>query len=148
MTSKTKTINDFDVNDYIEETKNHTSKRGIFDNSNTTSSSVSNEQGEPIEQVETAEPPHQSSTIESKTPTASNKMTRRASLEKYRKIFLCTPKISDRKTTYLSKELWERLHKIARTLGDDKMSVTGFVENLTRHHLEQYAEDLEQWKRL
>jgi hypothetical protein len=60
----------------------------------------------------------------------------------YREIFLSTPKITDRKTVFLSKETRDRLVQIARRLGDSKMSVSGFIENMAKHHLEEYREEI------
>jgi len=60
----------------------------------------------------------------------------------YRETFLSTPKITDRKTVFLSKETRDRVGQIARRLGDSKMSVSGFIENMAKHHLEEYREEI------
>lgn len=69
-------------------------------------------------------------------------------LEEYQSLFLVTPKIANRKTVFISEELRDQIDEIARKLGDRKMSVSGFLQNLVRHHLETYQEELEKWKRL
>ena len=73
---------------------------------------------------------------------------RKSSFEEYKKLFLETPKIEDRKTVFISGVFRDKLDEVARKLGDRKMSVSGFIENLVRHHLEVYEEDLNAWKKL
>ena len=60
----------------------------------------------------------------------------------YRKTFLEAPKIVDRKTVFISKSTRDSLDKIARRLGDRKMSVSGFLENMANHHLEEYKDEI------
>ena len=73
---------------------------------------------------------------------------RKESLEDYRQAFLTVPKLDDRKPVFISREIRDSLDEIARKLGGRGISVSGFVENLVRHHLELYREDVEVWKKL
>ena len=73
---------------------------------------------------------------------------RRASLDEYRETFLTVPKIIDRQPVFVSRDVRNQIDSVVRRLGERKMSVSGFLENLARHHLNLYADDLEQWKRL
>lgn len=73
---------------------------------------------------------------------------RKESLEEYRLTFLTVPKLEDRKPVFISREVRDQLDEIARKLGGRRMSVSGFIENLARHHLEIYREDVEIWKKL
>jgi hypothetical protein len=73
---------------------------------------------------------------------------RKESLEEYRQIFLSVPKLEDRKPVFVSREVRDRLDEIVRKLGDRRMSVSGFIENLALHHLETYRDDVEIWKKL
>jgi hypothetical protein len=73
---------------------------------------------------------------------------RKESLEEYRQTFLTTPKLEDRKPVFVSREVRNRLDGIVRKLGGRRMSVSGFIENLARHHLETYRDDVEVWKKL
>jgi len=82
---------------------------------------------------------------ESKRTTSKQ---RKESLEEYRQTFLQVPKLENRKPVFVSCEMRDRLDEIARKLGGRKMSVSGFIENLVRHHLEMYQEDIESWKKL
>lgn len=60
----------------------------------------------------------------------------------YRKTFLTTPKLEDRKPVFVSRETRDSLDKIVRRLGDRKMSVSGFIENMAKHHLEAYKNEI------
>jgi len=73
---------------------------------------------------------------------------RKESLEEYRQTFLQVPKLDDRKPVFISREVRDHLDEIARKLGGRRMSVSGFIENLARHHLELYREDVESWKKM
>lgn len=73
---------------------------------------------------------------------------RKESLEEYRATFLQIPKIEDRKPVFVSREVRDMLDEIVRRLGMRKMSISGFIENLARHHLDCYGEDVEVWKKL
>lgn len=73
---------------------------------------------------------------------------RKASLDEYREQFLRTPKITDRQPVFVSRATRDSLDDVVRRLGERKMSVSGFLENLARHHLEFYRQDIEQWRKL
>lgn len=73
---------------------------------------------------------------------------RRASLDEYREQFLRTPKITDRQPVFVSRATRDGIDDVVRRLGERKMSMSGFLENLARHHLELYARDIEQWRKL
>ena len=73
---------------------------------------------------------------------------RKAAFEEYRQLFLQTPKIVNRKPVFISESTRDRLNRIARKLGDDNMSASGFLENLALYHLEIYEEDIEIWRKL
>lgn len=85
---------------------------------------------------------------ETAMPKRTGSKQRKESLEQYRQIFLQVPKLEDRKPVFVSREVRDRLDEIVRRLGGRKMSVSGFVENLARYHLESYQEDVENWKKL
>ena len=72
----------------------------------------------------------------------------RATLEEYRQAFLRVPRIENRKPVFVSCEVRDRLDEIVRRLGGRRMSVSGLIENLARHHLETYGDDIERWRKL
>ena len=89
------------------------------------------------------------STVEiGSTPKRISSRQRKESLEEYRQTFRPVPKLEDRKPVFISREVRDSLDEIARKLGGRRMSVSGFIENLARHHLEVYQDDLEMWKKL
>ena len=72
------------------------------------------------------------------TIISEEKMEKKEQTLDYRKTFLTAPKLEDRKPVFISRETRDSLDKIARRLGDRKMSVSGFLENMAKHHLEEY----------
>lgn len=78
----------------------------------------------------------------------SSPKQRKASMDEYQQTYLTTPKIVDRQTIFISRTLRDEVDIVVRRLGDRKLSVSGFVENLVRAHLSDYATELEQWKRM
>ena len=88
------------------------------------------------------------SSEQSESPKRTSPKQRKASMDEYRQTYLATPKIVDRQTVFISRGLRDDVDKIVRILGERKMSVSGFVENVIRHHLELYADDVEQWRKM
>ena len=88
------------------------------------------------------------SSEQSESPKRTSPKQRKASMVEYRQTYLATPKIADRQTVFISRGLRDDVDKIVRILGERKMSVSGFVENVIRHHLELYADDIEQWRKM
>lgn len=73
---------------------------------------------------------------------------RRASLDEYKEAFMHTPMIDDRKPVFISREKRDRLNRIVGLFGDNRMSVSGIVENIIGHHLQAYGEDIDAWRKL
>ncbi|MDH8702742.1 hypothetical protein M2138_002113 [Dysgonomonadaceae bacterium PH5-43] len=76
------------------------------------------------------------------TIISEEKMKKKEQSFDYRKTFLTAPKLEDRKPVFVSREIRDSLDKIARRLGDRKMSVSGFLENMAKHHLEEYKDEI------
>lgn len=108
--------------------------------------------GDSQQSVQHNEPPQQtvlSVPTESTEPTRrTSSKQRKASLDEYREQFLKAPKITDRQPVFVSRTTRDCIDDIVRRLGERRMSVSGFLENLANHHLEMYREEVEQWKRL
>jgi hypothetical protein len=85
--------------------------------------------------------------ITSPATTRVSGKQRKLALDEYRHTFLCPPKVQDRKPIFIGSTTRDSLERIIG-LFNPKMSVTGFVENIARHHLELYVEDIEQWRKL
>ncbi len=73
---------------------------------------------------------------------------RRLSLEEYRSVYLHVPKIENRMSVFISASLRDELDKIARRLGGKRMSASGIVENMVKHHLIVYGDELKEWYKL
>lgn len=102
-------------------------------------------------QTEITQPTDTTVTAEQPAQNVSDRIgvkQQRAALEKYRQTFLRVPKIENRKPVFISCEMRDRLDEIVRRLGGRRMSVSGLIENLARHHLETYGDDIERWRKL
>ena len=73
---------------------------------------------------------------------------RRLSFEEYRSVYLPVPKIENRMPVFISSSLRDELDKIARRLGGKRMSASGIVENMVKHHLITYGDELKEWYKL
>lgn len=85
------------------------------------------------------------------TPSIQRRIShkqRKENLESYRESFLVPHKIIDRKATYLSRSTWERLEFVVRRLGDYGANVSSFLERIALQHLEEYGDNIEQWRKL
>ena len=73
---------------------------------------------------------------------------RRASLEEYKATFLPVPTIGNRKPVFLDLNTRDALDRIVSLFGSRRMSVSGLMENIARHHLATYGENIEAWRKL
>ncbi len=73
---------------------------------------------------------------------------RKSELDEYRRRYMQTPKIEDRKPVFVSRATRDRLDRIVRLLGERGMSVSGLIENIARRHLDAHEPDVEHWRRL
>ena len=74
---------------------------------------------------------------------------RKLSLDEYRATFLQVPRIVNRRPVFVSEEVRKQLDQIVLRLSETRrMSVTGLLENICRHHIETYKDDIEQWRKL
>lgn len=106
---------------------------------------------EPNVQTATTQPTGTAVAAEQPAQSTSDRIgvkQQRTTLEKYRQTFLRVPKIENRKPVFVSCEVRDRLDEIVRRLGGRRMSVSGLIENLARHHLETYGDDIERWRKL
>lgn len=101
-----------------------------------------------VEPSEPSKPAQQSTEPETIFARRNSQKQRKASLEDYKNKFLNPPKITDRKTVYLSADTRDRLDEIVRRLGDRGASVSGFIENMAKEHLENFQDEIELWKKL
>lgn len=96
-----------------------------------------------VQQNESEKPvPNEEQEVETTIiPVENMKRNKKQSFD-YRKIFLTAPKLEDRKPVFISRSTRDSLDKIVRRLGDRKMSMSGFIENMANHHLEEYKDEI------
>ena len=103
----------------------------------------------PVAEVANEAPPANVVKEQPPTPTIQRRVSskqRKLSLEEYRNTFMRPYKIEDRKPVFISGKLRKMLDKFACKIGEDRMSMSGLLENIVRHHIELYSEDFEHWK--
>ena len=100
-------------------------------------------------QPQRAEPSEQAVHAKSAlTPKRISAKMRRETLEAYKQTFLVPTKLTDRRAVYLSRATQERADFVIRRLGDRGANLSSFVERIVRAHLEDYAEEIEEWRKL
>ncbi len=139
--SKNKKAEDFNVDDYINPQK------GLSNSTAPIEQPLGSETTVNTKPTDNTVSEKESLLLQSTKKAVSSKQ-RKAGLSDYQQTFLSVPKITDRKTVFISNELREKIVGIVRKLGTEKSSVSGFVENLVTQHLEEYKEDVESWKKL
>ena len=107
-----------------------------------TTNEITSEVTEESSKVANAEEQPPASTIQRRVSSKQRKL----SLEEYRNTFMRPYKIEDRKPVFISGNLRKMLDKFACKIGEDRMSMSGLLENIVRHHIELYADDFEHWK--
>lgn len=140
---KEKTSEPIDIRDFIGSANDYSKKTLIEGGNWQMESDVPALPPSPYESPLQSKPNVQSEPLQ----RASSKQ-RKALLDEYREQFLRTPKITDRQPVFVSRATRDSIDELVRRLGERKMSVSGFLENLARHHLELYAQDIEQWRKL
>ena len=103
---------------------------------------VTPEDTEELPKVDNAEEQPSAPTIQRRVSSKQRKL----SLEEYRNTFMRPYKIEDRKPVFISGKLRKMLDKFACKIGEDRMSMSGLLENIVRHHIELYTDDFEHWK--
>ena len=144
-TRKTSRITDVEFADFLTRSEGyeiHQKKAGILPKSE-----LKVQPKAPINNDQPTEPSVQAEETTVVNRRVSQKQ-RKASLEEYKNSFLNPPKIIDRKTVYLSAETRNRLDEIVRRLGERGNSVSGFIENMAKEHLESYQDEIDQWEKL
>ena len=90
----------------------------------------------------------QTTPIETTAQPENKRKYRKASLEEFRQQFMHVPKIDDRKPIFISLAVRDHLDRIVRLFGERGLSVSGLMENLARHFLETYKDEVEQWRKM
>ncbi|KGN95884.1 DUF3408 domain-containing protein [Porphyromonas crevioricanis] len=72
----------------------------------------------------------------------------RKRLAEFQEKYLQPLRISHRKAVYVFEETQKRLDYVVRKIGEQGASVSGYVEQVLREHLDHYKEDVETWRKL
>ena len=76
------------------------------------------------------------------------KVKSRERLADFQGKYLQPIRVSHRKAVYVSEEIQKRLGYVVRKIGEQGASVSGYVEQVIREHLDRYKEDVEVWREL
>ena len=98
----------------------------------------SNEEFAPTERAASAEKTHQ---------RVGNTKGRKR-LAEFQGKYLQPLRVSHRKAVYVSEETQSRLGYVVRKIGEQGTSISGYVEQVLREHLDHYKEDVETWRKL
>ena len=72
----------------------------------------------------------------------------RERLAEFQGKYLQPLRVSHRKAVYVSEETQRRLDYVVRKIGEQGASISGYVEQVLREHLDQYKDDVERWRKL
>ena len=113
-------------------------------NSTTTANAVANENLFGNEQTATeataiTEPPKQQ---------RIGKQQRKSDFADFKATFLVPSKLVKRHALNIEGDLWDRLERVSRILGDRGTTVSSYANAILAEHLKQYADDIEIWRKL
>ncbi len=108
---------------------------------------VQEEEQEDMESNEEFSPTERAASVEG-PPQRMGKTKGRKRLAEFQGKYLQPLRISHRKAVYVSEETQKRLDYVVRKIGEQGASVSGYVEQVLREHLDHYKEDVETWRKL
>ena len=113
-------------------------------NSTTTANAVANENLFGNEQTATeataiTEPPKQQ---------RIGRQQRKSDFAEFKATFLAPAKLVNRHALNIEGDLWDRLERVSRILGDRGTTVSSYANAILAEHLKQYADDIEIWRKL
>ena len=73
---------------------------------------------------------------------------RKMEYEEYKTAYLAPKILEQRKQTSISKELYNRIALMVRRLGGIDTTISGFIDSVLLHHMDDYAADHEIWRKL
>lgn len=68
-------------------------------------------------------------------------------LPDFDKAFMCDKKDRRRCAIYVNDETRKRLYDVVRLIGNKRVSVAGYIENIIDHHFEQYKDEINRLNR-
>ena len=76
------------------------------------------------------------------------KQQRKSDFAEFKAIFLAPAKLVNRHALNIEGDLWDRLERVSRILGDRGTTVSSYANAILAEHLKQYADDIEIWRKL
>ena len=76
------------------------------------------------------------------------KQQRKSDFADFKATFLAPAKLVNRHALNIEGDLWDRLERVSRLLGDRGTSVSSYANAILAEHLKQYADDIEIWRKL
>ncbi|MCT2561788.1 DUF3408 domain-containing protein [Chryseobacterium herbae] len=89
--------------------------------------------------------PHQEKESKPAAPIAKEKSrTKKINELPYEDIFFRSPDTSARhgKSVYISPEFHERLSRIVQVIGEDKLTIYAYLNNVLAYHFQEFGEDI------
>lgn len=79
---------------------------------------------------------------ESKTKEQPKRRKGQMTAIDYESVFLARNELSNRQGLYIDKENYEVLQTLVRSIRNERLSVSGLVDNIIRHHIELYGDEI------
>ena len=76
------------------------------------------------------------------------KQQRKSDFAEFKATFLTPAKVVNRHPVNIEDDIWEKLERIARILGDRDTTVGSYINAILVEHLNLYADDIEIWRKL
>lgn len=80
--------------------------------------------------------------VEEKLKDSPRRKKGQVSSVDYESVFLSRNELRNRQGLYLSKENYETLQTLVRSIRSERLSVSGLVDNIIKHHIELYADEI------
>jgi hypothetical protein len=75
-------------------------------------------------------------------PTERPTKRKRNQAADYTELFLTRNELRNRQGLYISRENYEVLQVLVRSIRNERLSVSGLVDNIVRHHIELYEDEI------
>ena len=143
--SKVSTLNP----DFIMKSDNSINSTSTVNSDNTVNSTTPANADNLFENEQTAtEATAVTATTEQPKQQRIGKQQRKSDFAEFKATFLTPAKLVDRHALNIEGELWDRLERIARILGDRGTTVSSYANAIIAEHLKQYIDDIEIWRKL
>lgn len=87
-----------------------------------------------VENIEEVPKPKENSSKRNKRSSSS--------MDDYEATFLCRNEIRLRQGAYISRSVYQTIMRIVKQIAGDDVSVGGYIDNVLKHHLEKYKDEI------